>query len=468
MITKEGGSEFSTLYKYVYTVVAIWSVTLSLSLIWNVHLERKLTRNLAVADARTTFNKDSAIRYWAASHGGVYVPVNERTPPNPNLLTIPERDITTPLGKELTLMNPAYMLRQLMAEFGEKYGRKGRMTSLKPLRPDNKPDEWEKKGLLAFEEGSKEIIEFTQIDGEPYLRLMRPVMVAENCLKCHDFQGYKIGDVRGGVSIAVPLKSLEAEQKRHIFIMIMSHMIIWGIGCVGIWSGTRRLRKGIHEQNITTKTVKESLAQKEALNKELHHRVKNNMQLIISLLNLQASEIEEPELANKFIVAKNRINSMALIHELLYDEKDITRINMEPYIQRLVLDLFESLNIYTESISAIVDMPDISFPIEMATPCGLLVNELVSNSLKHAFLDNKKGEIVISIHSLQENKYELTVSDNGRGIPENIDIKNPATFGLILVNTLISQLEGEVTIGLSRGTVFKILFNETKSKAMKL
>ncbi|MCK5199947.1 MAG: sensor histidine kinase, partial [Spirochaetales bacterium] len=284
----------------------------------------------------------------------------------------------------------------------------------------------------------------------------------------HGFQGYKIGDVRGGVSIAVPLKSLEAEQKKHIFIMIMSHMIIWGIGCVGIWSGTRRLRKGIHEQNITTKTVKESLAQKEALNKELHHRVKNNMQLIISLLNLQASEIEEPELANKFIVAKNRINSMALIHELLYDEKDITRINMEPYIQRLVLDLFESLNIYTESISAIVDMPDISFPIEMATPCGLLVNELVSNSLKHAFLDNKKGEIVISIHSLQENKYELTVSDNGRGIPENIDIKNPATFGLILVNTLISQLEGEVTIGLSRGTVFKILFNETKSKAMKL
>ena len=138
------------------------------------------------------------------------MPIDEKTPPNPHLEHVPERDIQTPSGKRLTLMNPAYMVRQLREEFAKLYGVKGHITSLKNFRPETAPDDWEKAALKEFEGGRKEVQEFTVIGDEPYLRLMRPLIADKGCLKCHGFQGYKEGDVRGGVSVSLPMKDFLA------------------------------------------------------------------------------------------------------------------------------------------------------------------------------------------------------------------------------------------------------------------
>jgi PAS domain S-box-containing protein len=220
--------------KYSITVFILWTLLLSCSLYWNIVKENKQSIASAKEAAITHFNKDLAYRYWATKHGGVYVPSDERTPPNPYLKNIPERDIETPSGIKLTLMNPAYMLRQLMDEYSDLYGVKGKITSLRPLNPVNKPDEWERKALLAFDRGSKEAFSQSDIDGEPHYRLMRPLYTQEGCLKCHAQQGYKIGDVRGAIAISVPLEPFLESGAVIIRGMIYTHGVVWILGVLGI------------------------------------------------------------------------------------------------------------------------------------------------------------------------------------------------------------------------------------------
>ena len=139
---------------YMLALAGGWTYLEAVSLFWGISQNKQTTRELATKEACTHFARDQAFRFWASSHGGVFVPTNERTPPNPYLAHVPERDITTPCGKKLTLMNPAYMICQLHEEFADLYGVQGKITSLKPLNQKNAPDEWEKSALKAFEGGS--------------------------------------------------------------------------------------------------------------------------------------------------------------------------------------------------------------------------------------------------------------------------------------------------------------------------
>ncbi len=202
-------------------------------------------REMAVAEARAHFNKDQAIRFWASSHGGVYVPVSEHVAPNPFLRHVPDRDIQTPTGKSLTLMNPAYMIRQILEQYTSAYGVYGHITSLKHFRPETAPDAWETASLIAFEQGQKETLEFTEIAGKPYLRLMRPIMAEEDCLKCHGFQGYKVGDVRGGVSVSVPMDPYQEAWRDEMVAHGMSFGVLWILGFFGIGFATYALKRRI-------------------------------------------------------------------------------------------------------------------------------------------------------------------------------------------------------------------------------
>jgi len=210
--------------------------------------ENQKTKELARHAAITSFNKDQSYRLWAAEHGGVYVPVTEKTPQNPHLSHIPERDIETPSGKRLTLMNPAYIIRQLSEKYDELYGAKGKITSLKLLRPENAPDKWERKTLLMFEQGISEFSEFTEIESEPYLRYMSPMYIQQSCLKCHDHQNYKIGDVRGGVSVSIPMTPYFIAQNQKIKYLTISFLTIWILGVAIIGLGGRSLGKQIKER----------------------------------------------------------------------------------------------------------------------------------------------------------------------------------------------------------------------------
>lgn len=199
-------------------------------------------------EASAHFNKDWASRLWAASHGGVYVPVSEKTPPNPFLKNVPERDIVTPSGTKLTLMNPAYMLRQMMEHYSSLYGVHGHITSLKHFSEATAPDEWEKSCLLCFETGVKEVVEVRELDGMPYFRLMKPLVTEERCLKCHGDQGYKVGDIRGGVSVSVPLAHYLASQREDILAHGISFIVLWVLGISGIWFAGVSLKRQAEER----------------------------------------------------------------------------------------------------------------------------------------------------------------------------------------------------------------------------
>jgi hypothetical protein len=201
---------------------------------------KKETVEAAHIQAWSAFRKDVLYRRWNSMLGGVYVPVTERTPPNPYLTNVPERDIQTPSGKRLTLMNPAYMTR-LVFELGQKeHGVRSHITSLKPVQPENAPDSWEIKALQAFDLGEKEIYSVETLNGQNYLRLMRPLITEKSCLLCHAQQGYKENDIRGGISVTIPMQPLLSIQHGAIIRLVSINALFWLLGIGGITFGTVR------------------------------------------------------------------------------------------------------------------------------------------------------------------------------------------------------------------------------------
>ena len=209
--------------------------------------------------------------------------------------------------------------------------------------------------------------------------------------------------------------------------------------------------------------IRSSLNEKNILLQEIHHRVKNNMQIISSLLNLQTKYVNDEEAVNILKESQNRVRSMAIIHEKLYQSKDLSQINFVDYIQSLVSNLFYSYNAKKTNIKPIFEVENLSLNIDTAVPCGLIISELVSNSLKYAFPNRMSGEILVSLKCI-DNKYQLIIKDNGVGMPAEIDLNNLDTLGLLLVSNLTEQLDGEITINRENGTEFIIRFKEIKYK----
>jgi PAS domain S-box-containing protein len=207
----------------------------------------------------------------------------------------------------------------------------------------------------------------------------------------------------------------------------------------------------------TEEQLMTSLKEKEVLLREIHHRVKNNLQVICSLLSLQSHNIEGKKNIEMFRASQDRVKSMALIHEKLYQSQDLARINSREYIQALVSGLYRSYCASPGIVNLKLDVEDISLSVDNAIPCGLILNELVSNSLKHAFPDGKKGWIRVILRSANQNDIVLMVSDNGVGLPESLDIRKTKSLGLHLVTILAEdQLHGEIKLNRNNGTEFRI------------
>jgi len=241
--------------------------------------------------------------------------------------------------------------------------------------------------------------------------------------------------------------------------------------------------KDITELKRAEEQIKASLQEKEVLLKEIHHRVKNNMQIISSLLGLQSNYVQDKQTLEAFNESRNRIRTMSLVHELLYQSENLARIDFNEYIRHLTSYLFQSadnLGVITLNINA---DDDVSLNIDTAIPCGLIINELVSNSLKHAFPEDlpvrasRTQTGVVGITPFQRElcielthrrkgaapddnngEFTLIISDNGVGFPQNLDFRNAESLGLQLVNALVNQLKGTIELDRSHGTAFKIMF----------
>ena len=220
---------------------------------------------------------------------------------------------------------------------------------------------------------------------------------------------------------------------------------------------TKELQNEINERKRAENQIQASLKEKEVLLQEIHHRVKNNMQIISSLLNIQSRYISD-EIALKVIGnCQDRVDSMALVHERLYQAKDLARVNFGEYARTLSSNLFSSLGVYSDAVTIKVKIADIYLGVDMAIPCGLVLTELISNSLKYAFPDGRKGEIEISLDS-DGKKFTLVVKDNGKGFPADLDFQNTESLGLQLTNMLVEQLEGSIELDRTGGTTYKIIF----------
>ncbi len=212
--------------------------------------------------------------------------------------------------------------------------------------------------------------------------------------------------------------------------------------------------------------IKASLEEKEILLREVHHRVKNNMQVVISLLRLQSEKTNEKQYVDMLKESQDRIKSMALIHEKLYQSKDFANIDFDGYVKALVNGLFVSHGVNPDKVALIIETKGLSLGLDYAIPCGLIINELVSNSLKYAFLKERAGEIRIVFQKTGENEVGLTVSDNGIGIPEKVDFEATETLGLDLVKILAKhQLGGKIELHRAGGTSFSIRFTVKTDKA---
>jgi PAS domain S-box-containing protein len=206
--------------------------------------------------------------------------------------------------------------------------------------------------------------------------------------------------------------------------------------------------------------LRSSLIEKETLLREVHHRVKNNLQVISGLLNLQSRYIADEAVKSIYKESQNRIKTMALIHEELYQGTDLARINLAEYIMGLAENLTSSYSITRDRVRLVLDLEDEDMALDTAIPCGLMVNELMSNSLKHAFPGESEGEISIALHRLDGEKYSLSVSDNGIGLPRGLDYRKTGTMGMQLVVVLAEQLGADLEYDGETGTSFTITFSE--------
>jgi PAS domain S-box-containing protein len=257
-------------------------------------------------------------------------------------------------------------------------------------------------------------------------------------------------------------KRLGAKEQTNYKMRCKNGGIIWALSSSsplyndkGEITGLLVMLTDITDLKLADEQLKASLKEKDALLKEVHHRVKNNLQIISSLLNLQSVGVEDPRYLEMIRDSQNRIKSMALVHELLYKSKDLSNIDISEYLYSLIRNISRSYSHTSGSVAIRTEIEKIDMDIDNAVPVGIIVTELVSNAYKYAFLEGRAGEISVELRREAE-KIVLTVSDNGIGLPEGFEIGKTGTLGLQLVEMLTQQIEGELEIEGGGRTVFRI------------
>jgi two-component system cell cycle sensor histidine kinase/response regulator CckA len=247
----------SLLKRYIWVLALAWTIIIGTSLSWELYLTNKTIRDIAYFEAKISLDKDILYRRWNSEQGGVYVVASEHTPPNPYLSHIPDRDIKLPSGKTLTLMNPAYMTRQVYEMAKEEFGTLGHITSQRPVNPGNAPDAWETRALEAFSQGRKEMSSVEKVEGKEYMRLMYPFFTEQSCLKCHAIHGYTLGELRGGISASIPMAPIRAIMRGRVAETYISHMLIWAIGLGAIIFASRKLNRSETNRMIAVTALRE-------------------------------------------------------------------------------------------------------------------------------------------------------------------------------------------------------------------
>jgi signal transduction histidine kinase/CheY-like chemotaxis protein len=476
----EGGLSRTRVWRWGLTAVLAYSLVLLACFAWHVRDQRGYVLELARAHARTAWAKDVDYRRWIAGHGGVYVPMTEKTPPNPHL-KVNDREVTLPSGRVLTLVNPAYMTRQVHELAVERAGVIGHITSLKPLRPENAPDGWEVEALRAFEQGRKEVSGIVEVNGESYMRVMRPLVVEQSCLKCHASQGYQAGDIRGGISAAIPMVELLVFSRAQDRILGVGYAVVWILGVTGIVGGTAVIRRRSQERDqaqrelVKARDVAQAAVRaKGAFLANMSHEIRTPMTAILGftdqLLDGGLNDAERADYAR--VIRRNGEHLLLLINDIL-DMSKIEAGKLDVHreachtrqILQYVSQLFSSrakekgLELHVESQGSIPDMIN----SDSTRLTQALVN-LVGNAVK--FTSRGAIRVVVSCDRHQET-IRFAVVDSGIGLtPEQAtrlfvpfaqaDVSTSRKYGgtglgLAITRRIAELLGGQVTLSSKEG-----------------
>lgn len=240
----------STQVKRVAFLIQVgWLLLIAASVGINRHYSRRELEQTARTEAQTIFKRDMTFRQWFSDNGGAYVKVTGKTPPNPYLAHVPNRDLAMPDGTPLTLINPAYLMRLIDESSSKEDAPSTRMTSIKPLRPENAPDPWERAALERAERGEQEIFQFTTINDKPYLRYLHAAPTKAHCLKCHAHQGYRLGDLRGGLTVSLPIGKRLASHEQTLRTLYFWHLLIYLLGTGVLFWGQHFVSRRVRERD---------------------------------------------------------------------------------------------------------------------------------------------------------------------------------------------------------------------------
>ncbi|WP_461638364.1 ATP-binding protein [Labilibaculum euxinus] len=498
------GKEIRYITNFFILIIVCITLLIGCSLAWDIYKENQTSYELAKGEAFGSYNKDLVFRKWASIHGGIYVPISDSIQPNPYLNFLDEQNVTTTTGKELTLINPSYMTRLVFKLGEQQYGQKGHITSLDPINSENKADEWETKALKLFEEGKTEYSSIENINNKEYLRLMIPMVVENSCLKCHYNQGYKLGDIRGGISVSIPTNKYNSVVQTKIESMIFTHLISYIVVLFFSALGYRRILIEMKKRNIAQKKTVKNEALLLQQNKELiltkrkavesdrlktiflqniNHEIRTPMNAIMGFSALLPEQFSDKECIEKYskIIMQRCNDLLSIVNDIM----DISQIETEQIhfnieecnlnttlVEIRALFRKEQVRQKKQHINLILTSSTTKNKTFITDKEKLkqIAANLISNALK--FTD--RGEINITLKIDDHKNIILQVSDTGIGIPTS-EFKNiferftqveqdenrvfsGIGLGLSIVKGLTNSLSGIIHLDseLGKGSTFTI------------
>ncbi|HEY5999433.1 MAG TPA: ATP-binding protein [bacterium] len=398
---------------------------LGVSLAWNVSQIRDRTLDEALIQARVAYSKDIVYRRWNSQHGGVYVDAAV-TAPNPYLADTPERDVRTPSGHLLTLVNPAYMTRQVYELEAGASGLRGHITSLAPMRAQNAPDPWERAALEAFARGVAEVHDVQPLDGLEYMRLMRPLITEEGCLGCHHERGYVLGKPWGGISVSVPMGELRAIEWKGLRTVVLAHLALWLLGVTGVTLGGRSLlasERGLRRAEAEARTAAERLQESNQLKDLFIDIVRHDLLNPASVIRYYTSYLQDREEDPAKKEAYLKIESVNnRLMDLIRNASKYSHLEEMDHLDCQELDLgallLEALAVHEHRLKDAGIAVNFLPRGEYATVANPMLEDvfanLIANAIKYAGAGKRLEVDILD----QGTCWVVQVRDFGKGIPD--------------------------------------------------